>query len=191
MQKLKSPEFVWLGVVSLFQFAQKYTAALKAYGEIYGDNGAENAFIDISYEALWRQLMSELSKTYDTAQTLSFDNLSMKQLRKVCAGHPIFQGEEGASVIKQLDDLQTRYEELLSKNLRNKKLAHYDLISAFTQEALPIPFSEIEQFVIDTSSTLNAVGKLLLLGELSIGYEAFADQYRNDLIMLAAPKQSN
>ena len=119
MPDFKSPEFVSLGLVSLFQFAQKYTAALKAYGEIFGDEGAENAFIDTSHEALWRQLMSELSKIYDRAQICGSDNLSINMLRNLCLEHPCFTKEENNATILALDGLQTRYEELLSKNLRN------------------------------------------------------------------------
>ena len=59
------PHIVWYGIVSLFQFTQKYAAALRAYGEVYGDKGSGNVYIDLSQEVIWRQLLSEISKIYD------------------------------------------------------------------------------------------------------------------------------
>lgn len=38
------PHIVWYGIVSLFQFAQKYAAALRAYGEVYGDKESGNVY---------------------------------------------------------------------------------------------------------------------------------------------------
>lgn len=57
------PHIIWVAIITLFRFAQKYAAALKAYGNVYKDDGAQNAYIDVAQEALWRQLMSELSKS--------------------------------------------------------------------------------------------------------------------------------
>ena len=113
MTNYKTASFVWLGVTTLFQFAQKYTAALSAYGEVYGDGETENAFLDVSHSTLWRQLTVELSKIYDREQTCGEDNLSIQQLRKLCAQHHAFPGGEANEVIRALDNLQTRYEALL------------------------------------------------------------------------------
>lgn len=181
MLNFKTAEFVWLGVVSLFQFAQKYTAALKAYGEIYGDGETNNPFIDISHSALWRQLISELSKIYDREKTCGEDNLSISQLRQLCLNHKAFPDGATEDILKELGSLQTRYEMLLSKELRNKKLAHYDLISAFTYRVPTILFGEVEQFVLDTSAVLTEVGERLLLGELSIGYESLVQEFKENL----------
>ena len=37
------PHIIWMAIITLFQFAQKYAAALKAYGNVYKDDGAQNA----------------------------------------------------------------------------------------------------------------------------------------------------
>ena len=189
MTNYKTASFVWLGVTTLFQFAQKYTAALSAYGEVYGDGETENAFLDVSHSTLWRQLTVELSKIYDREQTCGEDNLSIQQLRKLCAQHHAFPGGEANEVIRALDNLQTRYEALLPKELRNKKLAHYDLMSAFTQKPPTILFSEVEQFVLDTSKVLASVGECLLVGELQFEYNEFVKRYTEDLYTIQNAKK--
>ena len=178
------PHIVWYGIVSLFQFAQKYAAALRAYGEVYGDNEQGNAFIDLAQEAIWRQLLSEISKIYDKESTCGSDNCSMKQLYHVCCNHPRFPDRENDELLKQIDRLYERYESLLSKTLRDKKLAHYDLEAVFALESPYVPFDDIERFIVDTGSILSKIGVRLLGGELTFQYQEFVKEYKEDLLSL-------
>lgn len=114
----------------------KYAAALKAYGNVYKDDGAQNAYIDVAQEALWRQLMSELSKIYDRKSTCGSDNCSIRQLRQCCLNHATAMHGKSSELIAQLDALCERYESLFSRELRNKKLAHYDLKAVFRKNHL-------------------------------------------------------
>ena len=182
MTELKTAEYAWHGIFSLFRFALRYTAALKAYGEIFGDDGPENRFIEVAHETIWRQLMSELSKIFDAAGFGIFDNLSIKQLCKRCVNHAAFPDGEENELIKQMDELQDRYETLLSKNLRNKKLAHYDMFSIFTQQPEhPILFSQVEQFVLDTNAALIAVGERFFDGKFVSEYDELVEIFKENL----------
>lgn len=178
------PHIVWYGIVSLFQFALKYAAALRAYGEVYGDKGSGNVYIDLSQEAIWRQLLSEISKIYDKKSTWDFDNCSMKQLYHACCNHPRFPDGESDVLLKQINRLYERYESLLSKKLRDKKLAHYDLEAVFVLESPYIPFDDIERFIVDTGSILSKIGVRLLGGELAFQYQEFVKAYKEDLLSL-------
>ena len=178
------PHIVWYGIVSLFQFAQKYAAALRAYGEVYGDKKSGNVYIDLSQEAIWRQLLSEISKIYDKESTCGSDNCSMKQLYHVCCNHPRFPDRENDELLKQIDDLYESYTSLLSKKLRDKKLAHYDLEAVFVLEPPYIPFNGIERFIVDTGSILSKIGVRLLGGELTFQYQEFVKAYKEDLLSL-------
>ncbi len=80
---------IWFGLVALFNFTYKYTAAIKAYGVVFGDNASNNAYIDTAQEAIWRQMLSELSKIYDRKATCGADNCSMSHLRDTCKELPI------------------------------------------------------------------------------------------------------
>ena len=178
------PHIVWYGIVSLFQFTQKYAAALRACGEVYGDNEQGNAFIDLAQEAIWRQLLSEISKIYDKESTCGSDNCSMKQLHHVCCNHPRFPDRENDELLKQIDDLYESYKSLLSKTLRDKKLAHYDLEAVFALESPYVPFDGIERFIVDTGSILSKIGVRLLGGELTFQYQELVKAYKEDLLSL-------
>ena len=179
------PHIVWYGIVSLFQFTQKYAAALRAYGEVYGDKESGNVYIDLSQEVIWRQLLSEISKIYDKKSTCDFDNCSMKQLYHVCCNNRHFPEGESDVLLKQIDRLYERYESLLSKRIRNKKLAHYDLEAVFALESPYVPFDDIERFIVDTGSILSKIGVRLLGGELSLQYQEFVKEYKDNLLSLS------
>ena len=179
------PHIVWYGIVSLFQFTQKYAAALRAYGEVYGDKEQGNAFIDLAQEVIWRQLLSEISKIYDKESTCGSDNCSMKLLYHLCCNNRHFPDGESDVLLKQIDRLYERYESLLSKRIRNKKLAHYDLEAVFALESPYVPFDDIERFIVDTGSILSKIGVRLLGGELSLQYQEFVKEYKDNLLSLS------
>lgn len=178
------PHIVWYGIVSLFQFTQKYAAALRAYGEVYGDKEQGNAFIDLAQEAIWRQLLSEISKIYDKESTCGPDNCSMKQLYHVCCNHPRFPDRENDELLKQIVDLYESYKSLLSKKLRDKKLAHYDLEAVFELKSTYILFDDIEQFIVDTESVLSKIGNRLLGIDVGWRYQECVKKCKEDLLSL-------
>lgn len=185
------PHIIWMAIITLFQFAQKYTAALKAYGNVYKDDGAQNAYIDVAQEALWRQLMSELSKIYDRESTCGSDNCSIRQLRQCCLNHATAMHGKSSELTAQLDALCERYESLFSRELRNKKLAHYDLIAVFSQEPPPIPFDDVEQFINETAHTLQQIGDCLLGVEVNFGYDELVKNFQASLLKLTIGDESH
>lgn len=185
------PHIVWYGIVSLFQFAQKYAAALRAYGEVYGDKESGNVYIDLSQEVIWRQLLSEISKIYDKKSTCDFDNCSIRQLRQCCLNHATAMHGKSSELIAQLDALCERYESLFSRELRNKKLAHYDLIAVFSQEPPPIPFDDVEQFINETAHTLQQIGDCLLGVEVNFGYDELVKNFQASLLKLTIGDESH
>jgi len=185
------PHIIWVAIITLFRFAQKYAAALKAYGNVYKGDGAQNAYIDVAQEALWRQLMSELSKIYDRESTCGSDNCSIRQLRQCCLNHATAMHGKSSELTAQLDALCERYESLFSRELRNKKLAHYDLEAVFSQEPPPIPFDDVEQFINETAHTLQQIGDCLLGGEVNFGYDKLVKKYQASLLKLAIGDESH
>lgn len=185
------PHIIWMAIITLFQFAQKYAAALKAYANVYKDDGAQNAYIDVAQEALWRQLMSELSKIYDRESTCGSDNCSIRQLRQCCLNHATAMHGKSSELIAQLDALCERYESLFSRELRNKKLAHYDLKAVFSQEPPPIPFDDVEQFINETAHTLQQIGDCLLGAEVNFGYDELVKNFQASLLKLTIGDESH
>lgn len=185
------PHIIWGAIITLFQFAQKYAVALKAYGNVYKDDGAQNAYIDVAQEALWRQLMSEMSKIYDRESTFGSDNCSIRQLSRCCLNHATAMHGKSSELTAQLDALCERYESLFSRELRNKKLAHYDLKAVFSQEPPPIAFDDVEQFINDTAHTLQQVGDCLLGVKVDFGYDELVKKYQASLLKLTIGDESH
>lgn len=185
------PHIIWVAIITLFRFAQKYAAALKAYGNVHKDDGAQNAYIDVAQEALWRQLMSELSKIYDRESTCGSDNCSIRQLRQCCLNHATSMHGKSSELIAQLDALCERYESLFSRELRNKKLAHYDLKAVFSQEPPPIAFDDVEQFINDTAHTLQQIGDCLLGVEVNFVYDELVKIFQASLLKLTIGDESH
>lgn len=185
------PHIIWGALIILFQFAQKYAAALKAYGNVYKDDGAQNAYIDVAQEALWRQLMSEMSKIYDRESTFGSDNCSIRQLSRCCLNHATAMHGKSSELVAQLDALCERYESLFSRELRNKKLAHYDLKAVFSQEPPPVVFDDVEQFINDTAHTLQQVGDCLLGVKVDFDYDELVKKYQASLLKLTIGDESH
>lgn len=179
----REPHIVWTAIVSLFHFAQNYTAALRAYAEVYRDKET-NAYIDISQEAIWRQLLSEISKIYDKEATCGKNNCSLRQLYFSCLHHKGFPNDKNDAILKQVDALYARYKSLFPLELRNKKIAHYDLEAMFAHEQAEIPLDDVELFINDTADILSQIGGRLFGAELANKYSELVEKYKNSLLSI-------
>lgn len=174
-----------IAICMLFQFSQRYTAALKAYGEMYGDRRSGNDFLDISQETIWRQLLSELSKLYDAEKTGGNVNCSFGRIKTlyIDINGQLYAGKND-SIINRIDELQYRYENLLTKQLRNKKLAHYDFEKVCEQVSPTLLFTEVEQFVKDTGEVLEKLCEQNYISGLLLEYDELVKKYKESLTSL-------
>ena len=179
----------WMNLAVLFNFVRHYAAALKAYGEIYKGEQSGNDFIDISQEALTRQLLSELSKIYDKESSCGRDNCSIKQLRKMISMHTEISNKDKTKFLRQIDELQKSYEFLLPSDVRNKKLAHYDLKSIHTQLGPSyISIKDVERIIRDTDKLFVDIGLSIFAGEVVFPYESLILKYKKSLFEIQSPK---
>lgn len=183
MENCSFPE-IWIEINSLFGFSIRYTAALKAYGLVFGDD-QENRFLSLAHESLWRQLMSELSKIYDRALTCGKENCSIERLEKACEESPFLSSERRDEFTKNMENMRKRYEMLFPRELRNKKLAHYDRAAIRKQIVDDYCFDDIELFVRDTASLLDKIGSAVLPADItSRNYDGLARDFENSLLLL-------
>lgn len=176
---------VWFAVAAYFQFAIGYTAALRAYGVVIGDEPSNNLFMQRSQEALLRQLYSEISKIFDAASTGKYVNCSINRIRQDCEESGKLSDKEKEEIVQQADELNKRYEEIFSKNLRNKKLAHYDLEDAWEPQYSTIAFDDIEKFVTDTAHFLNKIGSIIFKVDVNFfNYNEQVESYRVSILEL-------
>lgn len=175
---------IWIEINSLFSFSISYTAALKAYGLVFGDD-QENRFLSLAHESLWRQLMSEISKIYDRASTCGKENCSIERLEKACEESQFLSSERQEEFTENMGDMRKRYEMLFPRELRNKKLAHYDRAAIRKQIVDDYCFDDIELFVRDTASLLDKIGSAVFPADVtSRNYDGLVGDFENSLLLL-------
>lgn len=183
MEKCLFPE-IWIEISSLFSVSLGYTAALKAYGLVFGDD-QENRFLSLAHESLCRQLMSELSKIYDRASTCGKENCSIERLEKACEESLFLSSESRDKFTKSMEGMRKRYETLFSRDLRNKKLAHYDRAAICNQIVDDYCFDDIELFVKDTASLLDKIGSAIFPADITfVDYDGLVRDFENSLLLL-------
>ena len=62
----------------------------------------------------------------------------------------------------KIDELCLEYDKVISKNLRNKKIAHHDLESMFNDSFSQVSFEDLVVMIENYSTILSKVGEKLL-----------------------------
>lgn len=75
-------------------------------------------------------------------------------------------GEQDQLIVK-IDELCLEYDKVISKNLRNKKIAHHDLKSMFNDTFSQVSFNDLVVLIENYSAILSKIGERLLGVELN------------------------
>lgn len=178
---LNKPQAVWLAIANLSTNIMKQTGALIACNECC--NIEENEFIKIAYDAISRQLLMDIAKFFDRATTCGNENCSIPMLRELCLSYKdVFTGSEIDSLIKEIDQLVLKFEDTISKQVRNKKLAHFDLEELFSFNDVQISFTSVESLVVKLGEVISKIGIHLLLIKVEFpSIEEYAVAYKNEV----------
>ena len=137
---------VWFGVSNILQQILKETSSLLAYSELCLDT--QNGFLLISEESISRQLIMNIAKLFDNASTCGKTNCSIRYLRELCINRKdVFVNGADDVTICKIDDAINRFEEVVSREIRNKKLAHFDFDELYQFRETCIPFDDIIEIV--------------------------------------------
>lgn len=168
---------VWLGVANLVTKIMQETGALKAYSMCCQETN--NEFLKIAEDTIYRQLLMDISKFFDRPTIAGNMNCSIPQLRKMCLRETSkFVEGENDCLIKEIDDLIKLFEDVISKELRNKKLAHFDLEELFAFNQHFIIFGDVENLVVKLGNVISEVGARLMLVEVNYPtIDAYARAY--------------
>lgn len=181
---------IWCKLTLLFQIPLTFAAALSAYGSVYGNDSPQNMFLEQAHKSLWRQLLSELSKIYDRDATRDKENCSIERLENEYKNSAFVTQTDDDEIIRDMENLRMRYEELFPRTLRNKKLAHYDLAAFFDPIRNEYNFDDVEALVKDTSALLNKVGSTIVGSNILpadidlFDYDSCVERVKRDLLML-------
>ena len=193
-EERKASEFatlyhVWLTLFSVFEIVIRDAAVVSAWDEMMGDNGPateKERFVSFLIDAVFEQLILELTRIFDTDKYKDEENCSLKMLKACCisdAEHFPNGAEDGYIII--IDSLYESYENVISKEVRNKQIAHLDLNRLFMIKSTPgFALNDILALVESTRILLNkiclcfgvAVVGLLSVDELKSNYVQLLSQ---------------
>lgn len=151
---------MWFGLCSIADRLLQEAGALKACIEYPSEKS--NIFLQISEESLSRQLLLNIAKLFDSAETCGHPNCSILQFRNYfLSTFPNNTNDSAHRILTSLEKLQQTFEVTISRIVRNRKLAHFDLKDLFSFSVVEISFHDLEILILDLISTLSAIATFL------------------------------
>lgn len=168
------------------------SAAVKAYGKVFGAHGSTNIFLHTAYEALWRELLIELAKLFDPSKGKSNKNWSLFRLQEICKKIPmddnydqLFPNGENLLFACAIDSIYDEYIDLPIKKARNKQLSHHDVEQLSKKEIIKVPFGEVEKLMLKISSLIEIIYTHISFAEVSFAdYDESVSEYERSLRQL-------
>jgi len=159
-------QIVWYGITAFLTRIREYIAALKVLNEYCED--LQNNLLSTSKDAVEQQLLLDIAKIFDPAQYRKSENCSIHLLKELCLKDAKrFPNGEQDQLIVKIDELCLEYDKVISRNLRNKKIAHHDLESMFNDTFPQVSFNDLVVLIENYSAILSKIGERLLGGELN------------------------
>lgn len=186
---------IWFAIRVFVHEISKYLAAVKAVAEIQKDVGKEkwtdNKYLNIAEDAIWRQLLLDITKLFDKEKTGKHNNCSLKTLKAICLeekSHVFPKGNDDL-LMRLIDFLYAKYERIVSSEIRNKKVAHYDLSAIYTLSKPYIVFTDIEELISQTTIVIRLIG--VRLWGIPLEYPpVLAEKYKEAILNLIDEKKN-
>lgn len=121
-----------------------------------------SAFLEICEKALEQQMLSIVSKTFDSSSTHGHTNCSIQTLITQCTEQKV-----NSAILETIDRLIEEYQCIVSKDVRNKRLAHLDYDSLKDGISYYIDFESLLGLIDGLCELLSAVSNEVLKGEVS------------------------
>ena len=166
MTEFSQAQIVWYGITAFLTRIREYIAALKVLNEYCED--LQNNLLSTSKDAVEQQLLLDIAKIFDPAQYRKSENCSSHLSKALCLKDAKrFPNGEQDQLIVKIDELCLEYDKVISRNLRNKKIAHHDLESMFNDTFPQVSFNDLVVLIENYSAILSKIGERLLGGELN------------------------
>ena len=163
------------------------TAALRAYDNVFQSESPNHIFLQRAYDSIWRELLSEIARIFDKANTGSSENCTLLRLKELCYSEEysfLFPDNEKSNLLQSLDKLIEHYNQLPILKSRNKQLAHHDLKQVLSGECIEISLEQIEKLVEDITDVFAKIRTQLYLGNYEVSfanYNALVEQFEKDI----------
>lgn len=156
MSKYDTPENLCEALTVFINEIREQAAAIRAYVNVFCENPPNNVFLQRAYDAIWRELLSEIARIFDSAGEGTNKNCTLLRLKLLCLTEPysaLFPGGAKDNLIQSLDDLFARYNQLPIKKSRRKQLAHHDLKQVIAGKCIEISLEQVEGLIVITTET--------------------------------------
>ena len=143
--------------------AQKNAAALIVFQRRMEENQKPlPEILKKSMKAIEQQTLSTISKIFDPEKTCGHTNCSIKTLRNLCSEQNV-----STSILEQMDKLVEKYQSVISKETRDKRLAHMDYESMQEETVYTIEFEPLLGLIEDLCELVSAVSREVMTGEIT------------------------
>lgn len=188
---------VWAGILTATTEIWKYVAITKAYKRItaeYNYDSKPSNFLDVTFQAIWDQLLLDISKVFDRARTCGNENCSIDLLKELIQKSDAFSDPEKETIKKEADRLCERFDEIISRDIRNKQIAHYDLTDLFNNSAKEIPSEDVEAFAVSVADFLSKISTRFLNERATLRFDPLEDiikRYEDDMRKICESNKKN
>ena len=187
MSKYNTLENVCNALTTFVIEIREQVAAIRAYDNVFQNTPCNNVFIQRAYESIWRELLSEIARIFDKANTGSYENCTLLRLKDLCRDEKysvLFPGNEKNNLLQSLEKVIEQYNQLPIITSRRKQLAHHDLEQVIDGKCIEISLEQIEQLVEDVTSIFAKIRTRFYLGIYEITfakYDILVEKYENDI----------
>ena len=173
MSKYDIPENVCVALTAFITEIREQAAAIRAYDNVFRNNPCDNVFMQRSYDSIWRELLSEIARIFDKANTGSSENCTLFRLKELCLKEQylsLFPDGERDDLIQSLDAVFEIYKQLPIKKSRNKQLSHHDLKQILAGECIEISMEQVETLIANTTDVYAKIYTRFSLGFFEISF---------------------
>lgn len=144
---------------SLISKIQEYIAALIVVNKnVKANNLDETELWNIVKEALFLQILMNLSKIFDNEKTCGNENCSLRLLQSSLKN----DDAKYVELMEQIDAIYRDYEQVVPRSIRNKKLAHFDLNEIVNGEPTTIDLDDVKSIVLSLCSLITIISEQML-----------------------------
>ena len=166
---------------------REQAAALRAFDNIFQNQKCNHIFLQRAYDSIWRELLSEIARIFDKANTGSSKNCTILRLKELCYSEKysfLFSDDEKCNLLQSLEEVIEHYNQLPIAKSRKKQLAHHDLKQVTSGECIEFSIEQIEQLVEDISDVFAKIRTRFYFGVFEFSftdYNVLVDQFEKDI----------
>ena len=187
MSKYNTPDNVCDSLTTFIIEIREQTAALRAYDNVSLNNPCNSIFMQRACDSIWRELLSEIARIFDKANTGSSENCTFLRLKELCYSEQysfLFPNKEQNELLQCLENIIEQYNQLPILKSRKKQLAHHDLQQVIAGECIEISLEQVEQLIENLTDVFAKIRTRFYFGYFEVtftNYNDLVEQFEKDI----------